>query len=374
MTSGNLSPSRPKITVIFLLYHAAKNVPALVEHLLKQRHPDFARQEDWLEAIFMDDKSRDDTVQVLRATLASHGSPSHYRVVANPENLGLSRTLNKAFGLASAPFGLTCHCDSFFGREDYVATLAKLMEEHAEAGAITGQPTIPPGRQLPLAEKVNLIANLMDVFPPPSDQELVPIGFAEGRCDVFRIEALAKVGFYETTLRLAGEDQVLAARLRQAGYEVYQAPRLPYFLSVSDEQDTLHKLLKHQRLFGRAHPYILLRSRGTRAGVVGRQAGANRRSRTLLRVQQMASVAFYAAFLAGVLLGAFPAWLWLAALGALVLVKYLLFQKHFRAVPLSLREYAVFFGLQPLLDLSYSLGVAQGIWLLARGSAHRPIS
>ena len=50
------------------------------------------------------------------------------------------------------------------------------------------------------------------------------------------------MGFYDTHLRVAGEDQVLVARLRERGYEVYQAPRLVYHLSVSGGQDTVRKL------------------------------------------------------------------------------------------------------------------------------------
>jgi GT2 family glycosyltransferase len=357
--------------VVFLLYNAARTTPALVSALARQQRPGPARPGDWLQAIFMDDASADDTVDVLRRCVAEQGDPPHWRLVLNPTNLGLAATLNKAFSLVATPYALSCHLDCLFGDESYVSRMVDLMEAHPKAGAITGKPTIPAGAALPFAEKVNLVANLMDVLPDESGDELVPVGFAEGRCDIFRMEALRAAGFYDTTLRTAGEDQVLAARMRASGYEVFQAPALSYVLSVSEEQNTVGRLLRHQRLFGRAHPYIMLRTRNTSAGVAGARAGANRRARLLLRVQQVGSTGALVLALGLALAGA-P----LAAsllLGGVVVVKGALFRRHLAAVTPTLRECLAFFALQPFLDFSYTWGLAQGLARLRSGSFARPI-
>jgi GT2 family glycosyltransferase len=365
-------PGEPRITVVFLLYHAARVVPALVDHLARQTHPAFSRQSDWLEAIFMDDASTDDTMPVLALSLQRVGSPAHYRTVHNAENLGLAGTLNKAFGLARTPYALTCHLDCRFGRDDYVARMLELMEGHPRAAAITGQPAVAADTALPFAEKLNLICNLMDIFPASGGEELVPVGFAEGRCDVFRIDALRSVGFYDTTLRVAGEDQVLAGKLRKVGYEVYQAPRLTYYLSVSGEQDTVGKLVRHQRLFGRAHPYILILNRESRGGVVGDRAGMNRQWRLLLRTTQVAATGVYVFIAAALVLGS-PAWSWGGALALLALAKGGLFLRHLRAVPFTPPEFGAFLLLQPVLDASYTVGFVQGLWRVARGINGRSI-
>jgi hypothetical protein len=215
------------------------------------------------------------------------------------------------------------------------------------------------------------VANLMDVLPPRTDAELVPVGFAEGRCDVFRLSAVEAAGFYDTTLRTAGEDQVLAARLRALGYEVYQAPHLHYVLSVSGEQDTVGKIVRHQRLFGRAHPYILLSTRHASRGVAGAEAGANRRARLLLRVQQVAATGVLAA---AVGLAAFGRPLTaLALLAGTAAFKLLLFRRHLQAVRLRASEWLAFLALQPLLDASYSVGLLNGLVRVATGSPARPI-
>lgn len=367
------APARRRITVVFLLYQAARVVPALVEGLTRQVHAGHSRQSDWLEVLFMDDASTDGTARAVEEELTRLGSPPHCRVVVNPENLGLAGTLNKALGLVRTPYALTCHLDCRFGSEDYVASMLELIDRHPRAAAITGQPTVAPDAPPPFAEKLNVVTNLMDIFPSDSADELVPVGFAEGRCDVFRVEALRGVGLYGTQLRVAGEDQVLAARLREKGYEVYQAPRLVYHLSVSGEQDTIRKVVRHQRLFGRAHPYIVVRVQGTRSGIFGPSAGTNRARRALLRIIQVASSGVYLLVVVALLAG-WPTWLWAGALALVVLAKAVLFGRHLRAVRLGLRELGVFVLVQPALDLSYTVGLVLGLWHLVRGDARGPIT
>lgn len=369
--AGVVTAKAPRITVVFLLYRAAAEVPGLVAALRGQRHPALGEQSDWLEALFMDDASGDDTPRVLEETLRGIGSPAHYRVELNPRNLGLAATLNKALGLVRTPYVLTCHLDCRFGREDYVAVMLDLLERHPEVAAITGQPILREPREMPFAEKLNVITNLMDIFPAAIQGELVPVGFAEGRCDAFRLEALLSVGLYDTTLRTAGEDQVLAAKLRAKGYSICQAPALSYHLSVSGEQDTVRRLARHQWLFGLAHPYILLRTRGASDGVVSGRAGGNRRARALLRLVQVGSTA--ACLLAVAALVSGRPWLALAALAPAFAAKAALFARHLRTVPLSLGEHLAFWLAQPLLDGAYTLGLLQGLARAFGGRERAPI-
>jgi hypothetical protein len=190
---------------------------------------------------------------------------------------------------------------------------------------------------------------------------------------VFRVDALRQVGFWDTHLRTAGEDQVLAARLRERGFEVCQAPRLTYNLSVSGEQDTVAKLLRHQRLFGHVHPYIMFGVPGTRSGVMGGRAGANRVRRAMLRLTQVASSGVYLFVLAAILAG-WPTWLWAGALFVVLCAKAALFARHLWAIGLGVGELALFLLVQPALDLSYTVGLGEGCWQLARGKTGAPIT
>lgn len=363
-------PGAPRLTLAFLLYNAESEVAELVESLLAQRHPAHPRQAEWLEAVLVDDASSDGTAEAARKALAAHGDPAHVRLVVHARNLGLAGTLNELFAGARTPYVLTCHLDCRFGSDGYAAALLDLAERHPEAAAITGQPRLGPPERLPFAEKLNVVANLMDVLPGPAAAELEPVGFAEGRCDVFRVEALRAVGLYGTRLRTSGEDQVLAARLRAKGYAIYKAPRLEYRLSVSGEQDSVAKLLRHQHLFGRTTPVIVLATRGSSRGLVGPEAGANRKRRALLRAAQLAGGA--SLVLAVIALAAgWPAWLWGLPLALVLAGKTALQARHARAVRFTPGEWLAWAALQPPLDLAYTLGILEGLARLALGVAKR---
>jgi GT2 family glycosyltransferase len=368
--SATASPS-PRVCVAFLLYNAAREVDELMSSLVRQRHPGFERQSDWLEAVFVDDASRDGTADAVRRALDQRGTPKHYRLVAHAANQGLAGTLNELFASVGAPFLLTCHLDCRFGDDQYVAALVELARGRPEAAAITGQPVLPRGDALPFAEKLNVVANLMDVVPEPTPAELEPVGFAEGRCDVFRVEAVRAAGLYDTHLRVSGEDQVLAARLRAKGYSIYKAPRLEYRLSVSAEQDSVAKLLRHQRLFGRTTPYIVLAVEGSLGGLVGPSASANRTQRAALRAAQLAGAAAVVGWALALALG-WPAWPWLGLCSLAVAGKLALQRRHLRLVRFGAREWLAFLALLPLLDLAFAEGMLEGVVGLARGRA-RPI-
>jgi GT2 family glycosyltransferase len=223
-----------------------------------------------------------------------------------------------------------------------------------------------PDRALPFAERMNAVTNLMDILPVELDETLLPVGFAEGRCDIFRVEAMRAAGMYQPSYRTAGEDQALAARMRQHGYSLYQAPAAIYFLSVSREQDTLAKLIRHAWLFGKMHPLLLLGDPGTREGVIGAAAGRNRRARAMLRALQIISVVGYAVAIVSPLFR-IPLFAVGVLLAAIVAAKLLLFYRHIARVGFSAVEWIALLAFQPVLDVAYVVGLCQGAVLLARG-------
>jgi GT2 family glycosyltransferase len=357
----------PKVTVLVTLYDAARDVTELVEMILAQRHPDYEEQGDWLRAVFIDDCSRDATLRVLEEALAARANPAQVRVQANSRNLGLAASLNGALRECDTEYVLTCQCDCRFGSQTYVADMLALLARWPDAAAITGQPT--SNQPIPLKEKINLVENIQDILPREQAahvhevRELIYTGFAEGRADGFRLKAMQSAGYYDTTLRISGEDQVLSGRLRELGYNVYQAPNLAYVMSLSSQQDSIGGMLRKQYIWGKTHPYILLRARETLSGVIGKKAGSNRRLRVLLRTSQVAATLAYLALPAAFLLSS-PE-MGFGILAGLVLMKGLIFQKHVRRVGMSISLLALFAALQPAFDLCYTFGLARGLIALA---------
>lgn len=362
MADGLASAGR--ITVVFPTYRAGDAVAGLVEGIARQRPPEGANAATWLEVIFIDNASPDATVGRLEDALAAAALPFPVRVVRNDENLGLARSFNRALGMVATEYVLTCHADCRFASDDYVARAVGLLDRNPDVAVVSGQSIADVDAGLSRVEKVYLAANLMDIFPD-GEEELAAVGFAEGRCDAFRMAALRAAGFYDTTLRRAGEDQVLSARMRASGYRVCKAPGLRYFLSVSSDQDSLLKLVRHAELFGRVTPYLLVANRGTVAGIAGASAGPNRTRRTGLRALQLIGSAAWL----GLGIAAASRRSTIAATGLLVVAgaaKSALFMPYLRHLRFGPGDVAALATLQPALDVAYSAGFVKGLARVAR--------
>jgi GT2 family glycosyltransferase len=359
--------SEARVTVLVPAYRAASAVTGLVAAIGSQRGPTDAVIERWMKLVVVDDGSGDDTAERFEAELQAANLPFPVQVIRNGSNLGLSRSLNRALEAIETPYVLTCHQDCRFASEDYVARAVDLLDRNPDVAVVSGQSIADLDAGLSHVEKVYLAANLMDIFPDGAG-ELEPVGFAEGRCDAFRMAALREAGFYDTTLHHAGEDQVLSARLRGAGYRVCRAPGQRYFLSVSSSQDSFMKLVRHAQLFGRVHPYIIA-NRGTSHGAVGAKAGRNRTLRTTLRVLQLAGTASMVAVGVAAARRRSPASAAAVVVGANVL-KFALFLRYMRYLKFEARDTAALAALQPALDVAYTVGLVNGLWLLVRPGDH----
>jgi transposase len=154
--------------------------------------------------------------------------------------------------------------------------------------------------------------------------------------------------------------------MREHGYRVYQATEAVYVLSVSAEQNTVPKLVRHAWLFGTIHPLLVLGDPATRAGVTGGAAGPNRRERAALRGWQVVSVVAYAGAMAAPLLDLPWTSVGLAVAGVFA-GKLWLFRRHLRHIPFSAWELVKLLALQVPMDVAYVAGLGRGLWLVARG-------
>jgi GT2 family glycosyltransferase len=359
--------SDARITVVFPTYNAQDAVAGLVAGIGLQQPPDAAAAGTWLEVIFIDNASTDGTVQQIEAELEAAQLPFPVQVVRNDENVGLARSFNRALGMVETEYVLTCHADCRFASEHYLASVVDILDANPDVAVVSGQPIADVAGGLSQVEKVYLAANVMDIFPD-GETSLQPVGFAEGRCDGFRMQPLREAGFYDTVLRRAGEDQVLSARLRGLGYRVCRAPALRYYLSVSSDQDSLLKLVRHANLFGRVHPYLLLAHRGTMQGISGETAGRNRRNRKLLRVFQL-SGAVSLVWLAGSMATRRGTGRASAAVVVANAPRWALFLRYIRKLRFGAGDVAALAALQPALDISYAAGVVKGLWRVRRGGS-----
>ncbi len=273
-TSGaDPGTAAPRVTVVFLLYNAAAEVAELVESLRAPAPPCVrapvglargALRRRRLER--RDGRGREARARGGRRPCRTTGWSRIAR------NLGLAGTLNEVF--AAGARAVRAHVPPRLPLRERRTTSPRCsssIERHPHAAAITGQPRLQPSGRAAVRREAQRRREPDGRGPDVrTSAELVPVGFAEGRCDVFRVEALRGVGLYDTHLRVSGEDQVLAARLRASGLRDLPgaAARVPA-LGVGGAGQRRQAASRHQRLFGRTTPYIVLAVPGSLAGLVG---------------------------------------------------------------------------------------------------------
>lgn len=311
-----------------------------------------------LRVLFVDNASTDATLAVLQEHLTQHGLTDCTDVLANSVNLGLAKSLNRGLAAVTTDFVITCHADCRFATTGYVTTMVALLVGDGQIAAATGVPMLD-AKKCSRVDRLYAASNLMDLADPdaPLSDEVVDVGFAEGRCDIFRMDAMRQAGFYDTRVRLAGEDQLLAARFVAMGYRVVQHRGLVYFLGLSPQQDSLRRVIAHQRRLGQ--PIVLLVTQpGVLKGATGERAGRNRRSRSLLRMLQLASAGSIALVAAGV----FARRLFKPALVLFGLIAALRQWQMQRAhgVSLTPADRAMLVALQPVLDVAWATGFSEG--------------
>ncbi len=280
-----------RATVLIPVFQAAHLLPALAQSLASQCRAFDEKTFGRLLIIAIDNCSMDGTADRFVQLMDDHGLSDRFTMLRNERNLGLAGSLNRGLASVRTDFVITCHADCRFASDDYASTVVRVLAEDPDVAAVTGVPLLDP-EGAGAIDRIYAASNLMDLGSPgevPRGGMVEDIGFAEGRCDGFRMSALRRAGLYDTRVRLAGEDQLLSARLVADGGRVVQHTGIGYFLGLSPQQDSLWRTVAHQRRLGQPAAFILLHP-GVGSGAFGGRSGGNRRRRSILRALQMLNV------------------------------------------------------------------------------------
>jgi len=214
--ANNVSKDRPRISVIMSVYNGQRHVSKAIDSIIAQTFS------DW-QFLIVDDASTDGTAVILKDYAAKDG---RIKIITNPENLGLTKSLNIAIGRAEA---------EFLARQDAddISTPARLekqlsyMEQHPEV-AVVGC----------LGE----IRNADGIVRKSKDRKFSGAGMKRylAKHNVFihgsvmmRKSCLAKVGFYREFFRYA-QDYDLWLRLSEH-FDLAILPEHLYWYSLGEE-------------------------------------------------------------------------------------------------------------------------------------------
>jgi hypothetical protein len=138
------SAAAPRVTVFMPVYDRAKQLPLTIDSVLAQTFEDF-------EFLIVDDGSRDDSVEVVRA----YDDP-RIRLVVQESNQGIPRTRNHGIDLARGEY--LAHADSddyvypnrlerqvgFLDRNEEIAAVGSWMSRMDASGRVKRGPLVRP--------------------------------------------------------------------------------------------------------------------------------------------------------------------------------------------------------------------------------------
>jgi glycosyltransferase involved in cell wall biosynthesis len=124
MTAAMANPAEPKVSAVLTVYNKAGPLPATMRSLRRQM-PD----ERLIEYVFVDDRSSDRSLDVIREAMA--GAP-HLRIIENTENRGPSIRLNQGAEAARGQWLYLLDADDIAPAGTIEAMLDLLERERAE--------------------------------------------------------------------------------------------------------------------------------------------------------------------------------------------------------------------------------------------------
>lgn len=195
----------PLVSVIIASYNHARYVEASIESVLAQTYPN-------IELLVVDDGSKDDSVERIRALQELHGFD--FRV---QENKGLTRTLNdtiaRSRGELIAPFG----SDDIM-LPDRIARQVEYMRGKPEVGICAGNVIEIDGEGHIYRDAKKLAGRRLDFEDIFLDRK----PGAPAPTLLFRREAMEAVGFFDPNIRL--EDLLIELKITKVGYFIDVLP------------------------------------------------------------------------------------------------------------------------------------------------------
>lgn len=188
------------------------------------------------EIIVVDNASKDHTVEMLNLKYPQ------IKVIPNQGNLGFSKANNQAINQATGEYLLIINPDTITGKKTLIKVLT-FMDKHPDAGALGVRMINGQGKFLKESKRgfptpwvaFSHLTGLSKLFPRSKlfykyhaghidEFELSEVDVLAGAFMFIRNEALKKVGLFDESFFMYGEDIDLSYRMKLAGYKNFYYP------------------------------------------------------------------------------------------------------------------------------------------------------
>ncbi|GAO29672.1 glycosyltransferase, group 2 family protein [Geofilum rubicundum JCM 15548] len=232
------------MSVVIVTYNCRSFVQLCLYSLLWQT-------DERLEVIVVDNDSQDDTVQSIKEQFPQ------VILIANQSNVGFGTACNQGMQIARGRYYLMLNPDTFVP-EDLSQRVVTFMDAHQTCGAMGVHMCDGTGRFLPeskrglptLFRSFCRFSGLSTLFPASKTwagyymghlpvEETAPVEILSGAFMVLSRAAIEKVGGFDETFFMYGEDIDLSWRIHQAGFTNYYVSdiKIVHFKGESTAKD-----------------------------------------------------------------------------------------------------------------------------------------
>ncbi|MEK9158871.1 MAG: glycosyltransferase family 2 protein, partial [Patescibacteria group bacterium] len=181
---------------------------------------------DW-QLLIWDNGSTDGTAGLIEKELSDGWC--QYEITKSDKNIGFASAHNRlfisSFKFQASSYVLVLNQDTVL-EPDYIEKLVNFLDQHPEAGSVTGRIMKLNDRQKidSMGLKLLITSQIEEIIDGDKENPFAVFGVS-GALPVYRITAIKRVGFFDEDFFSYKEDVDLAYRLRRAGFKAYCVPR-----------------------------------------------------------------------------------------------------------------------------------------------------
>lgn len=185
----------PFVTILLSIHNGADTLDRCFESIQKQTYPAF-------HILSVDDRSTDTTPQLLKKWQEIFGT-DRLSILANEQNLGLTKSLNRGLEAITTPYTARIDADDWWHPEKLQYQI-EFLESHSDHGIVgTAYTNVTYGKE-------------KSVFPPFTDEAIRKDMFRRNpfahSTVMFRTQLIKQVGGYDAAIRY-GQDYELWLRI-----------------------------------------------------------------------------------------------------------------------------------------------------------------
>jgi glycosyltransferase involved in cell wall biosynthesis len=203
---------KPEVTVGFCVKNCDEFIEETLNSVYEQNYPHAL-----LELVFVDDGSKDKTLDVVSRFVPEMGIPAK---MFHTSWKGLGHARNLVVANAAGEYILWVDGDMLLSK-NFISELVAFIKEHPEMGIVKGkQSLIPGGNLLSTLETYSRAASRMVNY---QDKNAPSQALGTGGA-IYRVDAAKQVGGFDENLRGYGEDWDIELRFRNAGWSLCAIP------------------------------------------------------------------------------------------------------------------------------------------------------